>query len=142
MKIVGINNGEKIRIILPQEVFTALLKMIHQQDEYLRDGIINFLCVNDFCPIPEESRDKLIFFEKNLTEKTKISDCIYGNIIQNFVEDIIRKDFKDLSWEDYEVTLPYSQTGNYVGSNFIYVNPFRIEKRKEFLQSIEESFSY
>lgn len=124
------NNGGIVRIILPVNVFMTVLDEIGDKyDEFIKTGMQNFLCTSHFEP-KRDGENKLIFFEKVLPAKSMESDLVYARLFQDITSDVIRNKFKDLEWEDYEVTLPCSQIGGYVSSNFISINPTRIAQHE------------
>lgn len=118
--IAGMNNGNIIRIILPAKVWKSVIQELDQFDDYLKNGLLNFLCAKNR-RIDENSNP--VFFEKILNNETQKSDLTYGIILQKFIEEIIRNIFPEVKSEEYEVTLPYSMTGFYTWHNFQYISP-------------------
>lgn len=111
MKVVGMNNGNYIRMVLPNNLFHILLERINDYDENIRRGLCDFLRLNDVIP----SNDKPFLFEKDLTIKSN-SDKVYASIISDIISDIALELRVDSNF--YEFTTPCSQQGFYFQKNF------------------------
>lgn len=135
--ITGMDNGNLIRIILPAKVYLTVLQELEEFDDYLKNGIRSFLCVDDVS-VKEDS--KPIFFEKTLGGKSEKSDLVYGMILIRFIKRIIRKKFSDLNYKDYEITLPYCKEGYYIESNYKSISPSEIESYKQIKAIVEKAW--
>lgn len=136
MKIVGMNNGSRITIIMRPELFIDVIdKLIRCYDDYIIAGVTEFLNISKFTTMENYATfrrsvlanpTKPIFFTFDLTtyldNQRNESAAFYTYVISSITDSLVYNKDTDYSSSDFEIITPSSRSGSSFYIDDLFLN--------------------